>query len=118
MLVALCLTVSGRMAHANRSDAPYPAMAGRINIDWIRQRVAESEEVWTMTLFAASGGEVRERRIRVEGNRVACQRVGTVELERCRECLYLLRLQIAGTPPAGHVVCAASYLEEEFDFAW
>ena len=71
-----------------------------------------------MTLSGARVNEVGERRIRVEGNLVACHRIGTVELDRCRECLYLLRLEIAGTPPLGHVVCADSYLEAEFDFAW
>lgn len=71
-----------------------------------------------MTLSGARVNEVAERRIRVEGNRVACWRLGPVELDRCRECLYLLRLEIAGTPPSGHVVCADSYLEAEFDFAW
>jgi hypothetical protein len=71
-----------------------------------------------MTLSGACANEVGERRMRVVGNRVACQRIGTVELDRCRECPYLLRLEIAGTPPVGHVVCADSYLEAEFDFAW
>jgi hypothetical protein len=71
-----------------------------------------------MTLSAASGGEVSQRRTRVEGNRVACWRIGSVELDRCRECVYLLRVEIAGTPPLGHVVCADSHLEAEFDFAW
>lgn len=71
-----------------------------------------------MTLFPAGMNDVGERRSRIEGNRVACQRAGTVELDRCRECLYLLRLEIAGTPPMGYVVCADSSVEAEFDFAW
>jgi hypothetical protein len=71
-----------------------------------------------MTLFPAHIDGVGERRSRVEGNRVACQRAGTVELDRCRECLYLLRLEIAGTPAVGHVICADPSVEAEFDFAW
>jgi hypothetical protein len=38
--------------------------------------------------------------------------------DRCRECVYLLKLELAGTPPVGQVVCADSHLEAEFDFAW
>lgn len=64
----------------------------------------------------ARGGE--ERRARVIGNRVACWRIGSVDLDRCRECLYLLRLEVAGEPPSGRVVCAAATAEAEFDFAW
>jgi len=71
-----------------------------------------------MTLSPARTNDVGERRSRFDGCRVACLRVGTVELDRCRECLYLLRLEIAGTPPVGDVVCADSSLEAEFEFAW
>ena len=59
-----------------------------------------------------------ERRSRVIGDRVACWRIGSVDLDRCRECVYLLRLEVAGEPPSGHVVCATATAESEFDFAW
>jgi len=50
-----------------------------------------------MTPSAAEASEIRERRVQVDGNRVACWRIGTVDLDRCRECQYLLRLEeIAG----------------------
>ena len=70
--------------------------------------------------MAAEESEIRERRVQVDANRVACWRLGSVNLDRCRECLYLLRQEVAGEPPSGHVVCADSYLEAEAqaDFAW
>jgi hypothetical protein len=58
-----------------------------------------------------------EVRYPVLAGRVTCVRLGAVEVERCRECVYLLRMESsAGTPT--HVVCAAQDLEPEFDFAW
>ena len=71
-----------------------------------------------MTLPTARMSDVGARRSRVDGDGVVCHLVGTVRLDRCRECVYLLKLEIAGTPPVGQVVCADSYLEAEFDFAW
>lgn len=59
-----------------------------------------------MTVSAARVSELRKRRVRVDGNRVACWRIGSVDLDRCRECVYLLSLEIAGAPPFGQVVCA------------
>ena len=49
-----------------------------------------------------------ELRISVIDARVACPRVGTVDLDRCRECAYLLRLEdaLAGGSEI-HVVCSA-----------
>lgn len=70
-----------------------------------------------MALSGARVNEAGERRIPLEGNRVACQLMGTVELDRCRECVYLLRLELAGTPATGHVVCAGSHVEAELH-AW
>jgi hypothetical protein len=43
--------------------------------------------------------------------------MGTVELDRCRECVYLLRIERTGTPPAWDVVCAGSHVDAELD-AW
>lgn len=73
-----------------------------------------------MTLFTVGVSDPRQRRIRVEGNRVACWRLGPVELDRCRECLYLVTLDNAAAPdaPMGYVVCVDSDLDAEVDFAW
>jgi hypothetical protein len=71
-----------------------------------------------MTLSNAEVSEIGGRRVRVDGNRVACWRIGSVDLDRCHECLYLLRLEVAGEPASGSVVCTDSYLEAEVDFAW
>ena len=48
------------------------------------------------------------RRQSVSDDRVFCWRLGPGELERCRECVYLLRLEGAteGGSAATHVVCA------------
>jgi hypothetical protein len=70
-----------------------------------------------MTLSGTTVNQARERHIPVEGNRVACQRAGTVDLDRCRECVYLLRLELVGTPASARVVCADSYVEAELH-AW
>ena len=70
-----------------------------------------------MTLPGATVHRASERHIPIEGNRVACRRMGTVELDRCRECLYLLRLELVGTSPTGLVVCADSHVEAELN-AW
>lgn len=70
-----------------------------------------------MTLSRAILNEAGGRHIPVASNLVACPWLGTVELDRCRECVYLLRLELVGTPPGGHVVCADSYVEAELH-AW
>lgn len=73
-----------------------------------------------MNPVAAEESEIRERRVQVDASRVACWRLGSVNLDRCRECLYLLRQEVAGEPPSGYVVCADSYAEAEaeVEFAW
>jgi hypothetical protein len=64
--------------------------------------------------------ESEERRVRVVGDRVACSRIGSVDLDRCRECVYLLRLEEASVHRVAdpYVVCANRDWETEFDFAW
>ena len=47
-----------------------------------------------MTISAHRWAE-GELRIRVIDDRVDCPRVGTVDIDRCRECAYLLRLEDA-----------------------
>jgi hypothetical protein len=71
-----------------------------------------------MTVFAAEPSGTQVRRCRVIGDRVACWRIGKVDLDRCRDCLYLLRLEVAGTPASGDVVCADANPEAEIAFAW
>jgi hypothetical protein len=71
-----------------------------------------------MTVVAAEPSGTQERRCRVIGDRVACWRIGFVDLDRCRECLYLLRLEVVGTPASGDVVCADSNPEAEIALAW
>lgn len=71
-----------------------------------------------MAVFAAELSGAQERRCSVIGDRVACWRIGSVDLDRCRECVYLLRLEVAGTPASGDVVCAGSSPDAETAFAW
>jgi hypothetical protein len=71
-----------------------------------------------MTVFAADLTGTQERRCRVIGDRVACWRIGSVDLDRCRECVHLLRLEVASTPASGDVVCGDSGPEAEIAFAW
>lgn len=71
-----------------------------------------------MTFSTAAWRGVGERRVRVDGNRVACWRIGSVDLERCQECEYLRQFEVTGAPPAVHVVCADTDLDAEPDFAW
>jgi hypothetical protein len=59
-----------------------------------------------------------ERRVPLIGGRVECWRVGLVDVDRCMECDYLLRLEIAGAPPSGSVICAGTHPESEIDFGW
>jgi hypothetical protein len=65
----------------------------------------------------------REVRIRVIDDRVECPRVGTVEIDRCRECVYLLRLETAGQQRTSEafVLCAsvaADPLSDIADMSW
>jgi hypothetical protein len=64
--------------------------------------------------------EVGARRLPVSVDRVACWRIGPVELDRCRECVYLMRLEGAhpGDPRAASVVCLDCDPALEVDFAW
>ena len=73
-----------------------------------------------MSLAVSTTTETQQRRTRVDGNRVACWRIGSVDLDRCRECLYLIRLEDSGAaePAPAHVVCADAALDAEVDFAW
>jgi hypothetical protein len=51
--------------------------------------------------------EARARRQAVVADRVGCWRVGPGSVDRCRECVYLLRLEPATGPgSATHVVCS------------
>lgn len=69
-----------------------------------------------MTQPEAKNGQ--ELRVRVVDDRVACRRLGSVELARCRECLYLVRMEAGGATAPPHVVCTAGFLKDEIDFAW
>jgi hypothetical protein len=70
-----------------------------------------------MTRYAAKVIGTGQRRLRVCGDRVECWRIGWVDLDRCRECLYLERLEIE-SPASRHVVCADGNRHAEPDFAW
>lgn len=71
-----------------------------------------------MTVSVPELSGTQDRRSRVIGDRVACWRIGSVDLDRCRECLYLLRLELTGTAASGDVVCADSSPEAAIAFAW
>jgi hypothetical protein len=62
--------------------------------------------------------EVGTRRQPVSVDRVTCWRLGPVVLDRCRECVYLVRLEgaTARHSAADYVICAEG--EPEVDFAW
>ncbi len=51
---------------------------------------------------------------------VTCRRLGRVPLDRCRECVYLVRLEGATlrNDGVGDVICAGDDPQLEFDFAW
>jgi len=53
-----------------------------------------------------------ERRQRVLGDRVACRRIGPTDVERCAECVYLLRLG------RKYIVCVDGEIPDEPGFAW
>jgi hypothetical protein len=62
-----------------------------------------------------------EHRIHVIGGKVACPRLGAVDLDRCRECTYLLRLGATDPdrPGAAYVVCTAVDVQSDLtDMAW
>lgn len=76
-------------------------------------------EYWPMT-ESTSILEIRSRRHPVQFDSVTCWRLGSGELDRCRECVYLLRLEGATGRGATveHVVCADDGRELEVPFAW
>jgi hypothetical protein len=66
----------------------------------------------------SSGPGVREHRTIVQGDRVSCRLAGPVKLDRCRECVYLVRLERSvGSRPA-LVICADLTSEVDVEFAW
>lgn len=64
--------------------------------------------------------ESGSRRHPVRFDRVDCWRLGPGELERCRECVYLLRLEgaTARGPAVSHVVCVDDDRDLEAPFSW
>jgi hypothetical protein len=68
------------------------------------------------TLVRQSGS----RRHPVWLDRVHCWRLGPGELERCRECVYLLRLEgaTADGTAVSHVVCVDDDRDLETPFSW
>ena len=70
--------------------------------------------------ISANGWADGELRIRVIDDRVDCPRVGTVDIDRCRECVYLLGLEdvvVTGTSVT-HVVCSAASVDSGLQSAW
>jgi hypothetical protein len=63
---------------------------------------------------AAASGE----RIPVVGDRVTCPRIGPVNVDRCPECIYLIRLEVRAPATPRYVVCSVAYLEAETEFGW
>ena len=53
-----------------------------------------------------------ERRLRVIGDSVACRRIGPTEVQRCAECVYLLRMG------RNSIVCLEDEIPDQPDFAW
>jgi hypothetical protein len=66
-----------------------------------------------------SGGPgAREHRTFAQDDRVSCWLAGSVKLDRCRECFYLVRLERSvGSRPA-LVVCADMTSDVDEEFAW
>ncbi len=64
--------------------------------------------------------EVGSRRHPVQLDCVDCWRLGPGELERCRECPYLLRLEgaTADGSPVSHVVCVGNERDLGAPFSW
>lgn len=73
-----------------------------------------------MTLATSRISDAKERRVRVEGGRVDCRRLGTTQLDRCRECPYLVALHEGATVGGSDhfVLCLDSDLDADVDFAW
>ena len=62
-----------------------------------------------------------EQQIRVIGGQVACPRVGVVDLDRCRECVYLMRFGVTNPdrPGAAYVACTAVDAQSDLsDMGW
>ena len=61
-----------------------------------------------------------ELRIPVIDARVECPRVGTVDLDRCRECAYLLRLDDAVLAGASEIriLCSATAAGPGLESGW
>jgi hypothetical protein len=73
-----------------------------------------------LPFFTADLSRTNERRVRIVGGRVQCGRIGLVDLDRCRECDYLRRLERSSSVRSGpgYVVCAAATPDPELDLAW
>ena len=58
--------------------------------------------------ISARSAASTELRIPVVRDRVACPRIGPVDLDRCRECAYLLRIEGADSDESGtaSLVCS------------
>jgi hypothetical protein len=71
-------------------------------------------------MFAPGLTATGERRVRVIDGRVACWRIGSVNLDRCQECDYLLRVEEESAHRLGHgyVVCADDAADAERDWVW
>ena len=67
---------------------------------------------------AVSVGGGAERRVPVVDGRASCWRIGSVDLDRCLECVYLLRMEDGPEPTSLHVVCTDADLQAEADLAW
>lgn len=92
------------MAPAGRSDGPFRPSA--LQAEYRRMTMSNSFR------------EIGTTRHPVSIDRVSCWRLGPVVLDRCRECVYLVRLEgaTARHAAAAYVVCADQ--EPEVDFAW
>lgn len=64
------------------------------------------------TIEVSTARSAGEHRLRVVGERVACRRIGTTDIRRCAECVYLLRLG------RKYILCADRDAPEEPDFPW
>ena len=61
-----------------------------------------------------------ELQIRIVDDWVDCPRVGWVDIDRCRECAYLLRLEdaVQVETPKSRVVCSAAAVPIDPESAW
>lgn len=64
--------------------------------------------------------EIGTRRLPVSVDRVTCWLLGPVMLDRCRECVHLLRLEgaSAGDTATFSVVCSDDHAKPGVEFAW